>query len=255
MMINGSFTFNGVSSDSMGIKFQKCPSRPFPNKKVLKYKILGRDGDLLVDYDSYENVIQEYEVYVTYDNNESSQEKMTKIANWLLSPHGYAVLTDSFDSSVYRDARCVNFGAFANALNLVGYGTIQFDCCPQRYPVSAEIYETTNTGDITYNYQSIVGINDGFPRLTINNLNANCAVDIYDSNGLHVTIPARGQAIGKTIIDWQSRSVINQYNNSRPYGTSDTGNWGKIGNGGWIRIVFTGQYGETLKIETRRFYI
>ena len=144
-----SFTYNGINCESLGMFVEKFPNRPFPTKKVTTYNILGRNGDLIVEHGGYNNVIQEYEVYVN-GSGSGLQANLTAIAQWLLySASGYTNLTDTYDPSIYREARVVGGEEFINALNRFGKATLQFDCKPQRYPIVPEVIIESLSAGVT----------------------------------------------------------------------------------------------------------
>ena len=161
-----SFTFNGVNSADMGLFVERYPERPFPSRKQSTYNIHGRSGDLIVDENAFSNTTQSYEVFIL-GGSAGFQAKATAIAHWLLSPVGYADLTDSYDSTIYRKARFTGGVSFLNALNKYGKATITFDCCPQRYPSTPESLNgvlgamttnnTTNLGGVSIVVNSAPG--------------------------------------------------------------------------------------------------
>lgn len=243
-----SFTFNGVNCESLGMKVQRYPARPFPQRKQTVYKVPGRSGDLIVDENAFENVKQEYEVYVGEGSGRSMQERLTAVAEWLLSPRGYCVLTDSYDQNIKRLARFVGGVEFLNSLNKFGSATAVFDCKPQRYPVTdVELTETLESGVNTITLPDS-GLMDSYPLLEILAVGANTSFRVL-AGDLQITVPARGTAISKIVIDWETQSVYNAYNGSVPSNTSVAGNWGPIGDGDTITINI-----ETNPIPTIRLY-
>lgn len=249
----GGFTFNGVSSSSLSMFLSRRPSRTFPERKRKVYNIPGRSGDLIVEQDAFENVIQEYDVYVKEDNIYGMQKNLSLIAQWLLGTKGYAWLTDDFDPTIKRQAMFVGGSEFLNAMNKVGHGTIRFDCKPQRFPITDEIVE--GTAPETINYQQRSDLNDAYPRLTLNNLAASTSVTIKDTNGAMITIPNRGTSISKVVIDWETQTIINPFNNSVPSNTTSNNVWLPLGNGDNVQIILDADPAPTYRFEMRRFYL
>lgn len=231
-----SFTFNGVNCESMGMRVERYPIRPFPARKQTIYKVAGRSGDLIVDEDAYENVTQEYEVYVGHDGA-TMQDKLTAIAAWLLTPSGYCVLTDTYDPNIKRMARFVGGFDFINSLNKFGKATAVFDCKPQRYPINDVVYSGTMAEGvpvaITLPASSML---PSYPLLEITNVGANTSFRVVTGT-LTIVVPARAVAINKIIIDWESQAVYNAFNNSTPSNTSVFGDWTKIGNGDTVTLT------------------
>lgn len=133
----GIITFNGTASTNYNINVEKCPSYPVPQRVVEKISVLGRNGDLLFDTDSYANVEQEYEVYFN-GKSSSFQAKSRDIATWLYGTKGYCRLEDSYDPDVYRMACISQKTDFRNFRNYMGRATLVFDCKPQRFLKSGE---------------------------------------------------------------------------------------------------------------------
>jgi phage-related protein len=247
------FSFAGMNSEVLSMFISKKPSRMFPERKRKVYNIPGRSGDLIVEQDAYENVIQEYDVYVKKDEIYDMQKYLTLIAQWLVGTKGYAWLTDDFDPTIKRQAMFEGGAEFLNAMNKVGHGTIRFSCKPQRFPINDEISE--GTAPTTINYAPRSDLNPAYPRLTLTGTAATTSLTIKDSNGLRIVIPPRGQAISTILIDWETHTIINPYNNSVPSNTTTNRMWGVIGDSGYVQIDVDAGDNPTYKLESRRYYL
>lgn len=128
----GSITYNGVSSESLGLKVWTFPSYTFPEKEVTKVHIPGRNGDIVIDNGTYKNVTKTYQLSL-YDKTKSYTEMANTISNWLHSSSGYAELSDSYEPNYYRLACYVEGNDISNALNQAAVVTIEFNCKPQRF--------------------------------------------------------------------------------------------------------------------------
>lgn len=247
-----SFTWDAINCETLGLTVEEYPNRPIPKRKVATYNIIGRSGDLIVDYDAYENVVQEYKVYAKEGGGNSLQENLQAIAAWLAGTAGYKRLTDTYDSAIYRDARVMNVSEFINALNKFGRATLQFDCKPQRWKIS----EALLTGVIGSTFTiPTEATQPGKPIMTIETISAATSFTITDANGLMIVIPTRGVAINKIEIDWENQTVLNKYNNSQPSGTSISGEWGALGSGETIVTTLDSGIAPTVKIQPRRYYL
>ena len=128
----GVIYFNGISSKDVGIEVETYPRYEIPEKNVTTYEIPGRNGNIVVDNGTFKNAITSYDVsFLTEDGEYNSQ--IHKIAAWLYSPSGYAILEDSYDIEHYRMARISSSTDFENLFNKAGKATIEFDCKPQRF--------------------------------------------------------------------------------------------------------------------------
>lgn len=247
-----SFTFNGINSDAMGLFVERFPERPFPSRKQTTYNIHGRSGDLIVDENAFSNTTQTYDVYIL-GGSAGFQAKARAIAHWLLSPVGYADLTDSYDPTIYRKARFVEDVSFLNSLNKYGKATISFDCCPQRYPVTPESM-SGNLGD-TFTVPSVPDLINGLPLITINNWVKNDTSGKVATDTLEVTIPVIGTNQTKIYIDFETRTVYNA-TGFRVNSAVVSGTWDALGSGDTIVTTKTaGTTTPTIEVLTRRWYL
>lgn len=144
-LMHGVFTFAGVSSADLGLKVERIPNSDRPERKVDRYEVPGRNGDIIVPQDAWENVEQSYEVW----GMGGAVELGYKIAAWLFAPEGYQILTDTYDPDHYR--RAVFLGPFDLENILLKYGRteITFDCDPRRFLSDAEEITLEATGMVT----------------------------------------------------------------------------------------------------------
>ena len=54
--MSGIITWNGVSSDTLGIYVEKAPSMNRPARKMDSYDVPGRNGSIIRMQDAWENV-------------------------------------------------------------------------------------------------------------------------------------------------------------------------------------------------------
>ena len=139
-----SITFNGKSSDSLGVIVERVPNRHVPARRISPTAVAGRNGDVLIVDESFPNDTQDYEVYLSAEA--SGLPSVAKsCAEWLCSPKSYVRLTDSYDTSVYREACLVEGFDIENALNLFGRATISFTCKPQKFLTTGETATTSTS--------------------------------------------------------------------------------------------------------------
>lgn len=60
--MRNTFTFAGVSSASLGLTIEKVPNMNRPARKYDRYSVPGRNGDIFVFQDAWENIEQSYEI-------------------------------------------------------------------------------------------------------------------------------------------------------------------------------------------------
>lgn len=147
MEIMNSFTFNGKSSADFGLLVSNVSNYGAPSRVVEKIQVPYRNGDLLIDSGAYNNYIVSYQVSIITN----TVANMRAIAEWLLAPKGYALLTDTYNSGEFRQAAYYDQLDYTMAhLNRYGRATISFDCKPQRYLDSGTSATTITNGSHTF---------------------------------------------------------------------------------------------------------
>ena len=128
-MIN-SFTFNGISSEELGLYVGGQMTFGAPQRDVTKVSIPGRNGDLVRDNGRFLNAQVAYNIVAMDDFAETAR----RVRNWLNSVVGYARLEDTYDPEHYRMAMVASTIDFeTSAYNRTGKAQIIFDCKPQRF--------------------------------------------------------------------------------------------------------------------------
>lgn len=134
----GIVVFNGISTLDYDITVEQPPNYTGAKRDYESKHIPGRNGDLILDSGSYQNVNREYNLAVG-----SEQKSFAQLSNilskWVYSGTGYARLEDSYDPDVYRMAIYNNELQVTNVLNHIARATVSFNCMPQRWLKSGEI--------------------------------------------------------------------------------------------------------------------
>ena len=113
--------------------------------------MLGRDGDVIVDYGTYNNVPRSYAMSLPIEYGEYSYYT-SKISGWLNGPSGYSRLEDSYEPEYYRMARLGNELSFTNVYDGAIVFEAEFDCKPQRFLKIGEHYRTICEANPSSNY-------------------------------------------------------------------------------------------------------
>lgn len=133
----GVVIFNGISSQDYGIQVEHPPGYQTPARDYEVIHIPGRNGDLVIDNGSYQNVIRSYQIAIG-----SLEKDFTSMANviaeWLNTASGYARLEDSYEPEYYRMAIYQDEVEIENILQHAGRATVEFNCKPQRFLKSGE---------------------------------------------------------------------------------------------------------------------
>ncbi len=142
----GVVIFNGASSQDYGIQVEHPPEYQAPAKDYEIIHIPGRNGDLVVDNGSYQNVNRSYQIAIG-DERKDFTDMANMVAEWLHSASGYARLEDSYEPEYYRMAVFQQEISIENILQHAGRVTVDFNCKPQRFLKSGEapIRLTKNT--------------------------------------------------------------------------------------------------------------
>lgn len=137
----GVINFNGVSTNSKRfsapILVETPPDYVFPSRDANFTHVPGRDGDVLVDNGSYNNVTRTYNLAIG-DEDIDYARLAYELSDWLHSANGYAKLTDSYDPEHYCMAAFVDEGSIVNILQHAGRISVSFNCKPQRYLISGD---------------------------------------------------------------------------------------------------------------------
>lgn len=131
-------TWNGIRSDSLGLTVERYPNMNRPSRKYTVADVPGRNGAAYIMQDAWGEVIQNYEI-----SAKNPVQSFKSVAEWLNSSDGYAILTDSYDPTIYRMAVCVNAFDVETALNRAGRALVQFNCRPERFMITSNIEVAT----------------------------------------------------------------------------------------------------------------
>lgn len=221
-MIN-TITFNGISSDEFDVYVGGQNSFNAPKKNIKKIPVPGRNGDLVFDKGTFNNVNIAYNI-VGVSN---FKERINDIKEWLTSPRSYARLEDTYNPDYYRLGMVTAGITFTmKHLNQYGKAKVTFDCKPQRFLKSGEeIAEFEVDGTILNPTEfpsdpviTVYGSGSGTvvigsQTITIDDIDTYTVIDCdlqdcYNAHGNrnnHVALGAYGdypQLIGETSIDF-----------------------------------------------------
>lgn len=129
----GNLKFGEQSTKDLGLVIQAPPVYEFPAKEVTITHIPGRNGDIVIDTDSFKNVTRTYSIASVFKPGTDFVANSEKIIKWLTSKEGYQRLEDSYDPEVYRLAVFKNNGSLQNYYDKATALNITFECKPQRY--------------------------------------------------------------------------------------------------------------------------
>lgn len=134
----GIIVFNGLSSADYGIKVWQPPTYVIPERDYEVIHVPGRNGDLLLDKDSYKNTTRSYVVSFGKSDRNDFTLLANSLSEWLHSCSGYARLEDSYEPDYYRIAAYRETNNITNVYHQAGQATIKFECKPQRFLKSGD---------------------------------------------------------------------------------------------------------------------
>lgn len=141
--------FNGKSGDDFRLYVERYPTVIIPTRKNEKISVPGRNGDILIQQDAFENVMQRYDIYVSAEK-EKLPSISHKIAEWLCVK-GYKRLVDSYFLDTFRLAAFQGGLEIENVLNRFGRATIEFDCKPHRWFNYGDQFQDVSNGEMLFN--------------------------------------------------------------------------------------------------------
>lgn len=144
----GIVIYNGVSSMDLHTLVQHPPEYAFPEKDCEATHVPGRNGDIIIDTGTWQNVDRTYDMAI--DTRQISYtEVAANLVQWLHSSSTYTKLEDSYEPDYYRMAIYKNSGSISNLFRKAGMLEVTFNCKPQRYLKSGDEATTfTQNGSI-----------------------------------------------------------------------------------------------------------
>lgn len=190
----GSFTFNGVSSTTHGLRVTSDYIISSTGSDVETVAVPGRDGDLLISKNRLKSVT--IELPCTVLSNRKLTDAESDISNWL-NVDGYKDLTLSWDPDfIYRSAFIETF-EIASLMRQFGKVKLNF----LTYPV--KFYKQGRTTQTLSNGATVNGLG---------NVKANPVITLVGSGDCTLTINGRKtklRAVQNTItLDMQARQVF-----------------------------------------------
>ena len=158
-MLN-SFTFNGRTSTEFGIKVERMPTLNRSARKFRAASVPGHNGNIYELQNAWEEIVQPYQIFAG-DRNSNAVANFSDIAEWLHSADGYAVLTDTYDPTHYREAIFVDSMDIESEWHTLGRTTINFRCRPEHYIITDPV--EVESGDTITNATNHVAL----PKITL----------------------------------------------------------------------------------------
>lgn len=147
----GNLIFNRFSIKDYGIVVQTFPSYEYPENVYEIIHIDGKNGDFVLDKNSFKNVERTYYLAAAVNLGSTFTKNANKLISGFKSVKGYARLEDSYEPEYFRLAMFRESGEVKNIYNEAYTVEAVFDCKPQRFLKIGETvkeYHYPLSGDI-----------------------------------------------------------------------------------------------------------
>lgn len=158
----GVIIFNGIPSTDYGIHVEKPPVYATPERDYEVVHIPGRNGDLVIDKGSYQNIKRTYDISVGEIDGDFTR-LAAGVSEWLHSVSGYARLEDSYEPDYFRLAYYVADTEMKNLFHQAGKMSIEFNCKPARFLKAGERAVSFTSAGTLYNPT----FQKSFPKLIV----------------------------------------------------------------------------------------
>lgn len=129
----GIVTYNGVTSNELGLIVQATPSYTYAEKNITFQHIVGRNGDLVINSKCYKNTTRTYYFAKVFRPGETYISTSKSITEWLHSANNYVRLEDTYEPDFYRMALYKDPGTYTNYYDQASAFEVTFECKPQKW--------------------------------------------------------------------------------------------------------------------------
>ena len=164
------FEFAGMSTASIpGLLIEAKNIHDLPERDIEKIHVPGRNGDVLIDYGSYQNAPVSYQCAVTKYSALPELARLLTVgqqAGWGFTPwRGYQLLRDGWAGHERLAVHSSQVPMEEIIANRLLRFTVSFDCKPQKYAGRAAVVSRTGAGALTLNRP--LGATASTPRIEI----------------------------------------------------------------------------------------
>lgn len=165
------FYLDGKSSRDFGILINSAKPFGAPKLDVNQIAVPGRDGDVFISNERYEN----FELKYTCGIINNIDEKMRKIKSWLYSKKGYRVLYDDYTGKDYFRLVCFNSDISPDIDRKIATFDIAFSCNPYLFSFEGQKWLKVNSKTTLFNPEAF----ESRPILKIHTDMSLANTDIY----------------------------------------------------------------------------
>ena len=180
----GLIVWGGEASADFGMVIAEAPAFDKAVKRTDVYTVPGRNGSILFQDGSFEDVPRPYKVWIG-ERTADLADRVNAFTAWLYSKNGYTRLEDNFEPDIYRLAYYSGGNEITNDLMQYGETTIVFTCRAERFLKSGENPISVTNGDTLTNLtrftsKPIIHIEaSGTVNVTINGVTITATVTDY----------------------------------------------------------------------------
>ena len=145
-------TFGTANSSTFNIYISGEGVFNAPNRDVELVSVPGKNGQLIIDHNRFENIQVTYPAFNYESTISSFSNDLSNLRNAFSAQKGYQKLTDTFHTDEFRLATFVDgFEADPVMYNTAARFDLVFNCKPQRFLTSGETKTTLTSGNAINN--------------------------------------------------------------------------------------------------------
>lgn len=141
-------TFNGIELTDFNTVYDGSKIFGTPDKDIEFISVPGRNGDLSISHDRFNNITREVNCFIRRD----FKQYYPALLNFLYSVKGYAKLELETEPGIFMMAQFVEATEpTTGSFNIAGEFTLRFNCKPQKFLKSGEIPISINSSSTIIN--------------------------------------------------------------------------------------------------------
>lgn len=134
-MLSG-FKFGNKATWDFDMHVQQYPSQSAPARKMQVITVPGRNGELHLQENAFNNLPVSYSCY--FHGSDPAPDVAHAVKAWLLSSGAYQHLEDTYDPKHFRLAAFAGPIDIENRFNRYGVCTVNFNCDPRAFLKTGE---------------------------------------------------------------------------------------------------------------------
>ncbi|WP_348922080.1 phage tail domain-containing protein [Enterococcus rotai] len=153
----GYFEYDNKNSLDFGLTLDPELEFESPEQDVEFVPVKGVDGEIAIDNESLKNVNMPFPCTLLRTENETIEEKITNVTNWLKGKKGWHQFIFSGDPKHVYTAMCHSNFSFKRKSHMKAEADIPFTLKPIKYLSSGLVDRVVTNGQILYNEGTRIG--------------------------------------------------------------------------------------------------